>query len=351
MQFFVLFVTVLLVVLRVTPLFSPQFEGTRVRVSGPVVNQPTESFGRQTVRLGTFVARVQASNISYGDYISVEGYYRDGLIEDADVREYRQENNIFKEVHRKAVSVVNNSLPSPHSGLVAGVVLGDKEGISKEYYELFKLTGTAHVVVASGMNVTLVAGFALTLLVRFINRRRAVLLSIVLIWMYVFISGVAAPIVRAGIMATIAFSSQAVGRMNASMRALLVSLVIMLLIYPWWVFDIGLWLSFAATLSLMLFSTKVDRKLQFVPSFLREGLSTSLAAQVGVTPILLFYFGQISLIGPLVNALVLWTVTPLMIIGLLGILIGMFVPVLGTLILYLCLPLTTWFYLVIDIFS
>ncbi|MBU0768403.1 MAG: ComEC/Rec2 family competence protein, partial [Proteobacteria bacterium] len=63
----------------------------------------------------------------------------------------------------KLLEFYKNAFPSPHSSLVAGVVIGSKEGISGNFWESLKNSGTLHVVVASGMNVTLVAGFLMTL--------------------------------------------------------------------------------------------------------------------------------------------------------------------------------------------
>ncbi len=88
-----------------------------------------------------------------------------------------------------------------------------------------------------------------------------------------------------------------------------------------------------------------------IPVILREGLSTSLAAQIGVAPILLVTFGQFNLLSPLINALVLWTIAPITIIGAIGGLIGVFVPGLGRMILYLTFPLSAWFVYIVNIFN
>lgn len=95
-----------------------------------------------------------------------------------------------------------------------------------------KATGTAHVVVASGTNVTLVASFLLYLFLSFMERKKIVLASIFGIWGYSFISGMDAPIVRVAIMGSLAFGAQGLGRVNVAWRALLTSIVIMLLVKP-----------------------------------------------------------------------------------------------------------------------
>jgi competence protein ComEC len=152
-------------------------------------------------------------------------------------------------------------------------------------------------------------------------------------------------------MGSIAFWAQAVGRLNLAWRALLISVFVMLLINPVWVTDLGFILSFSATASLMLFEAKIRSKLNFVPSIFREGLSTSLAAQVFVAPIMFVTFGQFSLISPIVNALVLWSVPAITMFGMLSGIVGLVWFDLGKLFLYLTYPLTSWFIFVVELFS
>ena len=100
-----------------------------------------------------------------------------------------------------------------------------------------------------------------------------------------------------------------------------------------------------------MFESKIYRLLSIVPTFFREGLSTSLAAQIGVAPILFYTFGQLNLLSPIINALILWTIAPISLIGMLGGLIGIIFEPLGKLILILVYPLTAWFIYMIELFG
>ena len=110
-------------------------------------------------------------------------------------------------------------------------------------------------------------------------------------------------------------------------------------------------MSFVATLSLMLFQKIINAKLAFVPNILREGLSTSLAAQIGVAPIIYATFGAFNILSPVINALILWTVSYVMILGALGGIIGLIVPLVGRLILLIAFPFLWWFVEIIKIFG
>ena len=234
---------------------------------------------------------------------------------------------------------------------MAGVTLGSKSSLPTHFWESLKLSGTAHVVVASGMNVTLVASFLMGILVLFLPRQRAVPVALLGIWTYSLISGFDAPIVRAAIMGSLVFSAQALGKLSSAARALILSALAMLIIWPHWLTDLGFILSFVATASLMLFERKVAHLVRFVPGIFREGFSTSLAAQIGVAPILFVTFGQFNLLSPIINALVLWTIPPITIIGGIGGIIGLMMPFFGKLILLLSYPLTSWFIWIVELFS
>ena len=114
--------------------------------------------------------------------------------------------------------------------------------------------------------------------------------------------------------------------------------------------DAGLVIS-SLTGSMMLFESKISSMVRFVPRIFREGLSTSLAAQIGVMPILYVTFGQFNLLSPFVNALVLWTIAPITIIGMLGGIVGVVADVPGKLVLLLSYPLTSWFIYVVELFA
>ncbi len=116
-----------------------------------------------------------------------------------------------------------------------------------------------------------------------------VILSAVL---YLFLSDFEAPLIRAALMAVVAFGAQSTGWLVSAWRSLMPKAGIMLAIEPDWIMDIGFILSFVSTASIMLFERKLDNLLKFVPKFLREGLSTSFVAQIGVDPVLFVTFGE-----------------------------------------------------------
>lgn len=352
MRYLIWLLLVLLVLFRQVNDRPVYQDGDRVRVTTKVTNEPAKfEYSQRLILSGLKVYLPRFPEISYGDKVVVEGTVLSNELKNP-VLVFQDEGTglIFK-FRRKLIDFYQNSLPEPHASLVAGVTLGSKQSIPSDFWEALKTTGTAHVVVASGMNVTLVAGFLVNFLIIFMSRRKAVPLALVGIWVYALLSGFDAPIVRAAIMGSIGFSAQALGRLNDAWKGLFVSGLGMLIIRPDWMGDIGFILSFVATASLMLFQRRVYRKISFLPKIIREGFSTSLAAQIGVAPILWITFGQFNLLSPMINALVLWTIAPITMFGMISGFVGIFVPLIGRMILFIIFPLTSWFVGVVQFFG
>jgi ComEC/Rec2-related protein len=343
---------ILLVILRYFSVRPVHKNGDKLRITTTVYSDPIRYDTSQYLKLvGLKVYLPKFPEIFYGDKIVVEGVVEEGKLVDPVLVKVSESDNFFIDLRHNLISFYQSAFPEPYPGLIAGITLGSKGSLSNDFWEKVRKTGVAHVVVASGMNVTFVASFLMGVMTLFFSRRKAIAFVILGIVLYLFISGFEAPLIRAAVMGVIAFSAQEFGRLVSAWRALIMSGLGMLLYNPLWIVDLGFILSFVATASLLVFESGIRKRLEFVPNFLREGLSTSLAAQIGVTPILFVTFGQFNILSPVVNALVLWTVPYVMIIGAIGGILGLLIPVLGKTVLYLSYPFVWWFSSVVTLFS
>ena len=338
---------VLLILLIFLRFYStrPVFKnGDFVRITSKIYNEPLVFDDKQYLKVGGLkVYLPKYPEITYGDTVIVTGTVSGDKLKNSKLVNLQTENkNLLLILRLKLIDFYKQNLPEPMASLVAGVVIGSKN-MPETFWSLLKSTGTAHIVVASGTNVTMLATFLISSLTLYFTRRNAVFIAIAGIFCYVVISGLDAPIIRAGIMGSIVFLAQERGRVVNTWRILIYSALIMLLIKPVWITDLGFILSFVATMSLMIFQKKIDLKLKFVPNILREGLSTSFAAQVGVAPIIFATFGQFNLLSPIINALILWTIPFIMILGAVGGIVGLIVPIIGRLILFILYPLLWYF--------
>lgn len=345
----------LLVVVFVIRFFATQkhfVNGQSLRIDGRIYSEPAVSYGKANFNLsGIKVTVLSDEKIHYGDYVVVEGIYKDGVVEKGRLVDFKYSNGFFESIRNSLVLFYKSRLAEPHASLVAGITIGAKSNISRNFGDKLKRTGTSHIVVASGTNVTLFGGFVLTLLLNFFPRKKSVILTIISIWFYVFVAGWEAPIVRAAIMASIAFVGQVFGRLVNISRVIFLTGILMLIVVPQWIGDIGFLLSFATTISMILFNHRVSNLLKFLPEIVREDLSTSIAAQIGSSPIIFFFFGNFNILSPFINLLILWTVPFIMIIGGVSGIISFVFPGFASLTLQLLYPLTSWFITVINLFG
>lgn len=223
-----------------------------------------------------------------------------------------------------AILRVERWLPGDEGALAAGMLLGGSGELSYGAKLAYQRVGLLHIVAASGYNVTLIASWILGIGLIWLSRKWAVGVAMVGVAIYMLIAGLQASIIRAGIMVIVAYAGMLLGREADAKWLLAVTAVGMLAWNPALISDIGFQLSFAATAGILWLAPKGD-------------LGTTLSAQAMTTPLILHHFGNLSVISPLVNAALLWTVPPIMQFTAVGLVIG---PV-----NYLALPLLrlqTW---------
>lgn len=246
----------------------------------------------------------------------------------------------FKDI---IILLYRSIFPEPHASLLSGVVLGAKNQLTEGFYNNLVKTGTMHVVAASGFNVTIISGVIFSVLIRIFSRKWAISLSCVALFGYAVMAGLDPAIIRATIMGSLALLAQVWGKEYQAKLGWGITGLTLLIFYPWLLDSISFQLSMTATAGILwgqkpleklikrIFLVKKTKnhknntgKLQsifvrgfgnFVEVFVVD-LSTTLAAIMATLPITMDNFGQTSLFSPLVNATILWMISPIMIIGL-----------------------------------
>jgi competence protein ComEC len=250
-------------------------------------------------------------------------------------------------IRQKIIVSFQANLPKDSAALLLGIVFGIKVDFSKTFLQNIKAVGVMHIIAASGMNVTMVAGFFFYLLSLFLRRQAAILLSIMGIIFYDFLAGFQSSIIRASIMAALAFSAQIMGKQRDGLYILFLTGLVMLFWQPNYLTDIGFQLSFASTLGILV----IPRLLKRFENGFSADLITTFSAQVATLPILISGFGVYSLWSVVVNVLVLWTVPILMILGGFAAIAAFVFAPLTKFLLYLCLPLLLYFESVANFFA
>lgn len=326
-------------------------DGDVIKITSQVMSDPAIFAKGQYLKIaGIKIYLPQTPAINYGDKIVVSGVIKNGVLQNPKVISIGH-GGLFSILRNDLLEIYQKALPQPESGLIGGMVIGAKGWLDPDFYNSAKFTGVAHVVVASGTNVTFVISFLSAVAFLFLKRREAIPVILSGIITYLFISGFDAPLIRAAVMSGIAFIAQETGRLSSTIRIFFLTAGGMLVYNPDWIFDVGFLLSFASTGAIIIFQKRIAKLFKWLPGIIREDLSTTLSAQIGVTPILFVTFGQFNIWSPFINLLVLWTIPPLMIIGSAGGILGMVFEPLGRAILLLGYPMLWWFARVVLLFG
>ncbi len=239
------------------------------------------------------------------------------------------------DVKGRSHDLITRLLPSPQSALLTGILLGDDNDLPPEVSDAFNQTGTTHIIAISGSNITVVAGLLLAMFGRLTNRWLAAALMVGGIVVYTFFVGASPSVVRAAIMGILAITAQRFGRRSDGLTALAASVWVMTILNPATLFDVGLVLSAAATLGLILYTgpltalaDRVISKLftketaRRVTGIVSDVVLITVAAQITTLPIIFLVFGRFSAISFLTNILVVPVQPPIMSLGILAVAAG-----------------------------
>lgn len=213
-----------------------------------------------------------------------------------------------------------------HGGILLALAMGERSHISQLQWQVFRTTGTSHLVAISGLHIGLLAGFIFYLVRRvwpycgsaalhLASPRAAAIVALIVAAGYAALSGFAVPAQRALIMLTIVMLSVFRMRKVRSMNVLSWALLAVLLLDPIAVLSAGFWLSFAAVSIIILVAFARINHLQNRFNWIRLQWRISLV----LIPLLLFLFQQASLVSPVSNFIAIpvisFVVVPMVLIG------------------------------------
>lgn len=243
---------------------------------------------------------------------------------------YEKTKSFFLTRKQKIIKIFLRKYEQPYAGLVAGILIAGKGLMNKDTLEIFKKVSLSHVIVLSGSNVSIIifcikyifdmmfARLKENLFVEWIKK----ILMMILITSFVLLTGGGAPIYRAFISS---FCALLIFKKNTSqLYALTIVVLIMTIINPFGsIYDPSFHLTCCATYGLIMFSKYFDQRLiyswmNFLPDFLREIISVTLATQVFVFPYIIFMSGSFSSVFLLSNVLVLPLIPFMMLLGFLS---------------------------------
>ena len=195
---------------------------------------------------------------------------------------------------------------------ISAITLGYKADLTDQLKNAFRASGTSHVLAVSGLHVGIIYIIIISLF-SFLGKRGIALvikqlLILLCLWGYVFITGMPVSVVRAAIMLSFLSIGNMLNRNEFNYNTLAVAAFFTLIINPFHLFDLGFQLSFASVSSILFFQPKISNHYvakNKVIGYIWRLLTVSLSAQLGVFPLVLYYFGTFPTYFFITNLLVL----------------------------------------------
>jgi competence protein ComEC len=202
---------------------------------------------------------------------------------------------------------IDTNYPNQVGEFLKGILIGYTDTLPSDIKESFKKTGVSHVLAVSGYNMAIIVMLVYQQLInRQISRKISFWITIISIIIFTLLTGAEASIMRAGIFAMLIITAEQLQRYVGGMRPLVLCATILVLINPLYIaYDIGFQLSFLAVIGLIIYGQVFKTYTEGIPSLgILPMIGETLFAQLLVLPILIYYFGQISIISILANILI-----------------------------------------------
>jgi competence protein ComEC len=266
-----------------------------------------------TVRLRRPHGHLNPYGFDYEAWLLERGIGATGYVRQRGVQKRLGQRNSFFDRVEQAREAVRDRFhaalgATPAAGILSALAVGDQRAIAAEEWRLFSRTGVTHLMSISGLHVTLVSGLFAWLVsllwrrtplaLRLPARKAAALAAIAAALGYTLLAGFAVPAQRTFYMVTVVATALWAGRMASPPRTLALALAVVVLADPWAPLAPGFWLSFGAVALIFYVATGwtvPERRL------LQWG-RMQWAITVGLAPAALLLFGQLSVAGPIANA-------------------------------------------------
>ena len=236
-------------------------------------------------------------------------------------------SRVIYPVRHYVSDLVDKTIGDSEGALLKGLLIGERAEIPQEIKESFARTGVIHVLAISGLHVGFILAIFITLFSLFrLPYKVRMILTMGALAFYVLITDMRPSVIRASIMAGTVLLGNLLGRRIDIYNILALAALIILLINPSDLFEIGFQLSFVAVLSILYFYERLKSLFSGLklPGYLLTVFLISLAAQLGTLPLTAYYFGRVPLISLLSNLIVVPAVGLIVALGFTSIIMGVF---------------------------
>ena len=270
----------------------------------------------------------------FGNLLSSKVYFTFFESDECSIRKTGEINYYYKNIgaaKRAFSEVVTKYLPGRNGAIARAITIGDKTELDEKVTDYFKFCGTSHLLVISGLHLSLVSIFIVNFLNKFSKLRKyASYIGIACLLIYSAITGFSVSVIRAGAMVAAVLVARMFNRDADSINSIGLAVAFILLINPFAPFSVALWLSVLSTLGILAYSGKIvvwtNEKLKG-KSILKKSLyhlvvtsfKISIATMIFTLPVFIFKFKMVSVVSVLTNFLMVDLALVMMICTFVGV--------------------------------
>ncbi len=248
--------------------------------------------------------------------------------------EYVYGFSLFGSVRKAVYDVLYANLDGETAAVAYAMITGSTQDVSAQTLNAFRYGGVAHIFAVSGLNITVLYVSVLFLLRLFrMPKVPAAAISCAVIAFYTGLCGFTLSAVRAAVMCGVAAISSLARKKYDGLNSLSVAVIIILLVNPLNLFDVGFILSVSAMLGIIFLSHNLNNVLIKLPAKIRANITMSVASQISTLPALMLTFGYISGAGLILNIAVLPVLTFLYVFLFACVVLCLIVPPLSSVVL------------------
>ena len=307
-----------------------------IKITGTIISNKKEKENKYVYKLKTnnkmyLYINIKKSvklNIQYGDKVIIEGIYKGpsgkrnykgfdykqylktlkisgtvnvkniNIIEKSKTTIFTISNNVFLNIKNN----IENNFNEKVANVLLGLTIGYTDNIDEETKENFRDSNISHILAISGMHIGYIVVSLKFILEKTIGKRKGKILTSLIIFIYMFITGFSPSVVRAGIMAIISILAGLFYRKSDTYNNLSLSLLILLVYNPFLINNASLLLSYSGTIGIILLQKNIK--------------SVTFSATLFVIPVIAICFNQVAISSLIISIITGYIVGPIIILGI-----------------------------------
>ena len=259
---------------------------------------------------------------NYSEYLKQSGIF--GILQSEKDKKINQKDSIFKfinDLNFNSSKVLYQIYDNQEAEILDAILLGNKGNLEDDTVDIFSRSSLSHILAISGLHINYITETLRKILDKIINSRfkKNLIIIFFLIMFCIFTRG-SPSCIRACFMICFGIIGEMFFRKAGKINSICFSLLFILLYNPYYIQNVGLWLSFGGIIGINLFKDIIKYKSNNkILSYIITNLNQSISVQIIIFPIILYNFNSISLTFFISNILVSFLILPIIVLGYLSI--------------------------------